>query len=143
VAEEELSRLGDILRMTGSSLRNQASGNLRMIHMSAATKMISNVLVSGFALSKHIFIQETIPEEDAYASIGVFSNLVGALEVSRAIASGHYNLVAQGSELINYGAGALNGSQGFKAWESTQEGHVYFLQVLGPLADEERTFGVK
>ncbi|KAK9949586.1 hypothetical protein M0R45_005103 [Rubus argutus] len=63
VAEEELSRLGHILRMTSSSLRNQASGNLRMIHMSAATKMISNVLVSGFAMSKHIFIQETIPED--------------------------------------------------------------------------------
>lgn len=75
--------------MPGSSLLNQASGNLRMIRMSAETEMISNALVSGSIMSKHIFIQETSPEEDAYASIVVFSNLVGALEVSRVIASGH------------------------------------------------------
>lgn len=49
----------------------------------------------------------------------------------------HDNLVAQSSELINYGAAALSGLQGFKAGELTEEGHVYFLQVLGPLADEE------
>lgn len=99
MAEEELSRLRHIPRMPSSSLRNQASGNLRMIRMSAATNMISNVLVSGSIMSKHIFIQKTIPEEDAYASIVVhylclIRNLVGALEVSRAIASGHDNLIS-------------------------------------------------
>lgn len=72
-----------------------------------------------------------------YASIVVFSNLVGALEVSRAIASGHDNLVAQSSELINYGAAALNGLQGFKAGELIDRGGTCLLQVLGPVADEE------
>lgn len=63
VAHKTLSDFGNVAGKSPSAVGNQASGFLRAMRTSAATKMVSNAVLSGCLNSMHIGIEDMRPQQ--------------------------------------------------------------------------------
>ncbi|KDO41159.1 hypothetical protein CISIN_1g041126mg [Citrus sinensis] len=136
IANKALSRFGQVPGKSLSAVGNQDSGLLKVLRTSAATKMVSNAILTGSLRSRHIDIQDMRPQDkcnnenvsaiyqQAFPSISVFNNLVEAVEIAWVISSGDSHLLKEKK------IGELKVLVGFQIWRLNQEGIVAFVEKL-------------
>lgn len=160
IAHATLSQLGHIPGRSPSSIANQASVMLRVIRMSATSKIIGNIILSGSLKAIHVHYQDITgtarhkPAEGsknsfvncdhqpaAYSSISVFTDLVEAVEIAWAVASGHSHLLKENiPAAVSVEDSSLSSSSpgGFNAWRLNKQGIIAFMEALRSASEVEQ-----
>lgn len=160
IAHATLFQLGHIPGRSPSSIANQVSGMLRVIRMSATSKFIGNIILSGSLKAIHVHIQDITgtarpkPADGsknsfvdcgrhlktaAYSSISVFTDLVEAVEIALVVADGHSHLLEEkvpAAVLVE--SSSSPPPRGFKAWRLNKQGIIAFMEALRSASEVEQ-----